>query len=699
MAGCDNFLYAVLSAARAVLVPHRIVRSFGSRAPALLRLFMLISAPICDAARAAASPPAATRPIAPALSLVPNVALTGGLAAAVAACLGIAVVLLYFQLRRLRRQKNLLDELFEQAPLAVALTTIAGRVVRINRGFTTVFGYSAQAAVGRRLDDLIVPAESQSEHAIHAASVARGQRVDTEGIRARQDGSRFPASITKVPFSAPGQDNAVYAIYRDITEQRRAEQARRAIEGRWRAVFDNTAVGLSLTDRQGKFIVTNQAYQEITGYSDDELRRLSYMDLTLEEDRPASAAAAVENWSGRLPRFQLEKRYRRKDGQTIWVRVTISKTSGSGPAPEFGFAVVEDITERKRADVRLSGYEKVVERLQEMIAVIDRDYRFWIGNQAFIDYHGRKRDQVVGHFVSELVGRERFDSVTKHKIDECFQGRTVRCEMQLTFPGLGLRDVIGSYFPIEGPAGVECVALVLADVTERKRAERELQHSLQQLQALNAELQTVREEERTKLARDLHDQLGQSLTAIRLDLSALKNNPWNFHGPPKIDYVLEQVDEAIDMVRRISTELRPGVLDDLGLMAAVEWAAEDFQLRTGIHCRADVPQTDPAIDADRATAVFRILQEGLTNIARHAGAKHVRITLSEDAGHLLLEITDDGRGIGPEQIAASTSLGILGMRERATLYAGDFFIGAAGGGTIIRVRMPTASGVMRSAPQ
>lgn len=664
-----------------------------------MRLFILISAAICDAARAAASPPAATRPVAPVLSLVRNLALTGGLAAVIAACLGIAAVLLDFRLRRLNRQKKLLDELFEQAPLAIALTSIAGRVVRINRGFTNIFGYSPQAALGRQLSDLIVPAESQSEHAGHAASVAQGQRVDTEGIRARQDGSRFPASITKVPFSAPGQDNAVYAIYRDITEQRRAEEAQRAMEGRWRGIFENTAVGLSLTDRQGKFIVTNQAYQEITGYSGEELRELSYMDLTLEEDRPASAAAAAENWSGRLPRFRLEKRYRRKDGQIVWVRITVSRPSGSGPAPEFGFAVVEDITEKRRAEVRLSGYEKVVERLQEMIAVIDRDYRFSIANQAYLDYHGRTRDQVVGHFVWELVGQERFDSVTKHKIDGCFQGRNVRCEMELTFPGLGPRDLIGSYFPIQGPAGIEFVAVVLADVTEQKRAKHELQHSLQQLQALNAELQTVREEERTKLARDLHDQLGQSLTAIRLDLSALKNNPWNFHGPPKIDYVLEQVDEAIDMVRRISTELRPGVLDDLGLMAAVEWAAEDFQLRTGIHCQADVPQTDPPIDADRATAVFRILQESLTNIARHAGAKHVRITLSEDAGHLLVEIRDDGRGIGPEQIAASTSLGILGMRERATLYAGDFFIGAAGGGTIIRVRMPTGPGIMRSAPQ
>jgi PAS domain S-box-containing protein len=660
---------------------------------------MLISAAICDAARAAASPPAATRPIAPALSLVRNVALTGGLAAAVAACLGIAAVLLDLHLRRLYRQKTLLNELFEQAPLAVALTTIAGRVLRINRGFTNIFGYSPQAALGRPLSELIVPAESQSEHAIHAASVAHGQRVDTEGTRARQDGSRFPASITMVPFSAPGQDNAVYAIYRDITEQRRAEQAQRAIEGRWRAVFENTAVGLSLTDRQGKFVVTNQAYQEITGYSDDELRGLSYMDLTLEEDRPASAAAAMENWSGRLPRFQLEKRYRRKDGQTIWVRITVSRTSGSSAAPEFGFAIVEDITERKQAEARRREYEKVVEGLQEMILVVDRDYRYLIANQAFLSYHGLQREQVVGHLVSELLGPETFEGATKFNLDECFRGRVVKCELSITFSKQGRRDIFASYLPIEGSSGVDRVAVVLEDITERKRHERELQRSFHELQALNARLQSVREEERTRLSRELHDQLGQSLTAIRYDLASLKTTPGKDQQWLRIDAISGLIDTTMYSVRRISAELRPGILDDLGLLAAAEWAAEEFQERTGIHCRVSLPRHAPPIESCRSTAVFRILQESLTNITRHAGATQVEINLSIEAFNLVLEIRDNGRGIAPEQAASPTSLGILGMRERALLLGGDFFIGAAGGGTIIRVRMPAGPAVMRSAPQ
>ncbi len=274
-------------------------------------------------------------------------------------------------------------------------------------------------------------------------------------------------------------------------------------------------------------------------------------------------------------------------------------------------------------------------------------------------------------------------------MDECLQhGRAVKCELQFDFPSLGRRDLFGSYFPIEGPAGVDRVAVVLADVTARKQAERELQRSFAELHALTAQLHSVREEERTKLARELHDQLGQALTAIRIDLAGLKTMPTQERQVQRIDAIVGLVDETIRSVRRITTELRPGILDDLGLVAAVEWAAEDFQTRTGIQCRASLPETNPGIDAERATALFRIVQETLTNIARHAGATQASIRLSEESGHLSLEVRDNGRGIAAEQLSASGSLGILGMRERALLMGGEFFIGNPGGGTTVRVRIP-----------
>ena len=320
----------------------------------------------------------------------------------------LAAILLAYLIYRLREQKTLLNGLFEQAPLAVALTTFEHRIIRVNRGFTQIFGYSSQAAIGRRIGELIIPPESQEEYRRHAEAAARGERVDAEGVRWRQDGSRFPAAITYVPFSMPGRETAVYAIYRDITERRRTEEARRDSEGRWRAIFDNSAIGIAITDSQGRFLATNRTYQEMVGYSEEELLAISFIDLTLEEDRPANKGLFAEVWTGRLPQFHLEKRYRRKDGRSIWVRTTVSKSVGAGNESTFGIGMVEDITERKHAEARLLEYEKVVESSKALITVVDREYRYLLANQAYLNYRGMQPEQVVGHFVPEILGPALF---------------------------------------------------------------------------------------------------------------------------------------------------------------------------------------------------------------------------------------------------------------------------------------------------
>lgn len=226
------------------------------------------------------------------------------------------------------------------------------------------------------------------------------------------------------------------------------------------------------------------------------------------------------------------------------------------------------------------------------------------------------------------------------------------------------------------------------DITDRKRAQEELQHSFGQLRALAGRLQTVREEERKRVARELHDRLGQALTAIKIDLSSLIHDP-AAAKEQRSESLFKLIDQTIESVRRISTELRPGVLDDLGLMAAVEWAAEEFQSRTGTKCRLDLPRNDIVIDRELATALFRILQETLTNVARHANATEVSIRLARVDDSLTLEVHDNGKGIGEEQISADSSLGILGMRERALLLGGQFAInGAPAEGTTIRVWIP-----------
>lgn len=242
-----------------------------------------------------------------------------------------------------------------------------------------------------------------------------------------------------------------------------------------------------------------------------------------------------------------------------------------------------------------------------------------------------------------------------------------------------------------GPA-VQRALREFAERRERQRAEEKLRRSLDQLRALTTYLQYVREEERTRIAREVHDELGQALTGLKLDMSWLGLRLAKKSTKPeqeKVQTMIAHIDATIQTVRRIATELRPGILDGLGLVAAIEWQANEFQTRTGIPCvvTADVPDSD--WDQDFTTVFFRIFQETLTNVIRHAQATKVDVHLREENEALVLSVADNGRGISEEEIANTRSIGLVGMRERAMLVGGDVTLqGARGRGTTVTLRVP-----------
>lgn len=223
----------------------------------------------------------------------------------------------------------------------------------------------------------------------------------------------------------------------------------------------------------------------------------------------------------------------------------------------------------------------------------------------------------------------------------------------------------------------------------------ELEASSRQLQALAANLELAREEERTHIARELHDQLGQALTAMKFDLSWLADRLGRKSAilAQKAKAITAQMDTMIKTVRRIATELRPGMLEDLGLAASIEWQARDFEKRTGIVCTVTVPPEDLPLARSQSVGLFRIFQEALTNVARHAHAQTIAVTLAVTFEALTLQVHDDGRGIQTHEIAGLHSLGLLGMRERAQQLGGAFDIrGAPGHGTTVTVSIPLKQG-------
>jgi signal transduction histidine kinase len=221
-----------------------------------------------------------------------------------------------------------------------------------------------------------------------------------------------------------------------------------------------------------------------------------------------------------------------------------------------------------------------------------------------------------------------------------------------------------------------------------------------QLRALSQHAESVREDERTGIARAIHDELGQALTALKMDIAwigrRLASTAIDREAiSEKLDGMSQMTDEVIHQVRRISAELRPGVLDDLGLIAALEWQGQEFEKRTGTHCLVHSELGEEVqIDRNLSTAVFRIFQEALTNITRHAHARHVDVVLKQEGECLRLDVRDDGDGIPPEALHNPTSLGLLGMRERARQLGGTATVnGAPRRGTLVSLSVPLHRGM------
>lgn len=369
----------------------------------------------------------------------------------------------------------------------------------------------------------------------------------------------------------------------------------------------------------------------------------------------------------------------------------------------------QEILERKQAEEALRRLshrnELILEAAGEGIYGLNTSGNAIFVNQAAARMTGWSVKELIGRPVHDLLHYAKPDG-TPYPREECpvhasfVDGESHRVDNEVFWR----KD--GTAFPVEYLStplreGDELVGAVLtfSDVTERRRAEERLKTSREQLRALSARLQLAREEEGTRIAREIHDELGSALTGLKWDLEWVEKTVLESEtGVPSLRPVREKIismvaliDTTINTVRRISSELRPGILDDLGLTAAIEWQAQQFQSRSGIACSCTSCVETVDLDRDRSTAVFRIFQEILTNVLRHAQASRVEITMRKDEDDFVLEVRDDGRGIREEEECSIHSLGILGMRERAHLARGAVAIkGVAGRGTVVTVRVPVS---------
>lgn len=451
-----------------------------------------------------------------------------------------------------------------------------------------------------------------------------------------------------------------------------------------------------------RFTVWNSRMLEITGYTMEEINRLGwYQTIFSDPQVQASAKARLDRMLQGEDLRDEEWAMTRADGRQGVVHISTSLIeTADGPVHVLG--LMHDVTERKRAEERLQEYEKVVEGVAEMIAVVDQDYRYLIANRTFLNYRDVERGQVVGRLVEEVLGKEVFEKVVKHKLDECFQGNIVRYEMKYSYPKIGHRDLLVSYFPIEGPAGVNRAACVLQDITGRKRSEEELRRSRDEmelrvlertaeLELANEKLRLVpsrlieaQENERQRLAVDLHDSIGQTLAALKFRLehviTTLEKREFQ-RALRLMDEFVPVLQLSIDETRAIYMGLKPTMLSEHGILSTLAWYRHEIlKLYPKQHIELETAIEEADIPEELKTTIFRIVQEALNNTFKHGKPEWVDVRLASNEGAIVLEISDDGIGMDLDCIMESVtakSLGLIGMRERTELTGGEFTIRSA----------------------
>ncbi len=467
--------------------------------------------------------------------------------------------------------------------------------------------------------------------------------------------------------------------------------------GDFRATFEQAAVGVAHVDFDGHFLRTNRKCAEILGYQAAELRGVRVWDVTAPEDHESDVEDLRRLVRGQVDSIKRDKRLLRKDGRVVDGRATASLARDAEGHPEYVIIVFEDVTEHKNAETRirrnLALFEAVVEGTADFVFVKDREGRFLLSNSGFAQEFGLSKQELIGKTDFALADRERAMEFRAVDQEIMQTGESRNFEHAVDW-GHGRKIYLTTKTPWRDADGsVLGVIGVSRDITERNERENALARSHRELRDLASRLQMIREEERGAMAREIHDELGQALTALKMDLV------WILERLPESAATLRRrgatmvslIDGTVEAVQRLSSRLRPPLLDDLGVGAAIEWQAQEFASRSGIPCALHLEPIDDVLGEPESTALFRIFQEALTNVARHAHARHLEVTLRQLDEEIVLTVRDDGQGIHPAAVESPDSLGLIGMRERAENFGGTIAVASVDGvGTSVTVRMPAA---------
>lgn len=452
-------------------------------------------------------------------------------------------------------------------------------------------------------------------------------------------------------------------------------------------------------DEQQVIVALNPAAQEMFGCTAEQVLGASLERFIPAAARPAHAAHVHEfSSSGALERRMAHRRRImavRANGEVFPVEIALSRVDFGldGRSRRYFAALLRDLSLESELKDALETLQKRLRAVLELapiaLWIADAD-RVVFANRAAVHLFGCDSEQpLIGRSVYEMLGRGSHAHL-RQQMARVLAGdndvEIVRGTLSRTDGGRREIEIALAALPDHGRTTVQ---MVVADVTQRREEALELERSRHALRQLSASVVEAREAERRRIARELHDELGQRLTALKMDLSGLamanglKDTDEHFAG------MLTMLDDTVASVRRIAGDLRPLMLDDLGLNAAIEWLASDASRRLGIEIEVQLGEDDTQVDERVAIAIYRMVQEALTNVARHAKASHVRICLKQKDGELVLTVQDNGIGFPARALQREGSYGLLGMRERARMLGGRFALATVPGqGGCVIVHLP-----------
>ncbi len=483
----------------------------------------------------------------------------------------------------------------------------------------------------------------------------------------------------------------------------------------YRSLFEHGLEGVFRTTVEGNYVLANRSLALLYGYPtpEDLMHALTNINHQLYVD-PNRRQEFIRLMKEDREVTEFESQVWKRDGRKLWISETARAVCDDSGKVEYYEGTVHDISRRKNAEEALRDSQRFIERVADTSPAILYVYDMLEGRYVYVNHQVEK---ILGYSVEEFFGMAPFFITGLAHPDDVplMAERAVRLEsaqdgeifetcVRLKSAGgewlwILSRDTVFKRTPSGRP---EQIIGMAEDVTASRQARQTLEESRAQLRALSLRLQRVREEERAAIAREVHDELGQEITALNMEIARMRACvARSTEALPEVVERLASMESTLETmlhtVRRISAELRPPLLDEFGLDAAMQWQAKEFQKRYGVRCELTV-RNDTPVDPKLSETVIAIVQESLTNIARHAKASKIQVQMQQTSDVLIVTVKDNGRGISAEE--QSTSLGLLGMRERSLLFGGAVDIqGVQGRGTTVTLKIPVTRVTMQDGSQ